>query len=96
MFLFSASRSTTTRTFSGPRIGLGSLSTTGQSCSVSSPPVATEIGKSLDIHRDFTTKITLYHVLILNDLTDAIDIVAIKVIAVHRMWQIHLVQYFSG
>lgn len=58
--------------------------------------IATKVGKTLDIHRDFATPITLDDKFILNDLTDAIDVFAVQVITVHSVRKIHLIENLPG
>jgi hypothetical protein len=62
---------------------------------MSSSSVASEISEPFDIHGYFASPITLYHILVLNDLSDTIDIVAIKVITVHGVGQINFIKNFA-
>lgn len=58
--------------------------------------ITTKVGETLDVHRNLTTAITLDNKFILNDLTDAIDVVTVEVITVHSIRKIHLVENLPG
>jgi len=92
LLLFSAGCCTATWTFSCPGIGFGSLSTARQSSPVPSSPVAAKIRESLYVHRDFSTKITFHNKLFFDNLTDAIDIVGIQIITVHRVGKVNFIK----
>jgi hypothetical protein len=92
LFLFSASCSTAPWTFSGPGIGFRSLTTARQPCPVSSPSVAPKVSKSLYVHRDLSTKVTFDNEFVLDDFADAVNIVGIQIITVHRVGKVNFIK----
>jgi hypothetical protein len=59
-------------------------------------PIATQVSKALDVHRNFTPTVTLNDVLFLNDLAKPVDIITIQIIAVHGIRKIHFVENLPG
>jgi hypothetical protein len=58
--------------------------------------VATKVGKTLDIHGNLATAITLNDVLFLYNLTKSVDVITIQIIAVHGVREIHLIEDLPG
>ena len=59
---------------------------------MTSASITSDIGQSLDIHGDFSSAIAFNNIFILNDFADAINIITIKIITVHCIWQIHFIE----
>ena len=57
-------------------------------------PVTSEVCKSLYVHRDFTTQVTLDDEFFLDYLTDAIHIFCVQIVTVHCMGKINLIENF--
>jgi hypothetical protein len=77
--------SATTGPFTGTGIGLGPLSATWQSHAVTTTTITTEIHETLNVHGNFTSTVTLYHILFFDNFTESVNIVTVKVITVHRV-----------
>lgn len=62
---------------------------------MSSAPVATQVGETLDVHGNFATPVTLNHVITFNNLPDLGDFIRAEIITVHLIGQIGLIKYFT-
>ena len=63
------------RTLSGARVVLRVLSTNRQASPVTDASVAADLGKSLDVHRDLTAKVTFDMIIISDDLSEFPDFI---------------------
>ena len=86
---------TAPRTFPGPGVRLGSLTTARQTCTMPASPIRPEVHEPFDIHGDLATPVTLNDVIIFNDLPDPSDIITVQIIAVHLIRQIDLIKNFA-
>jgi hypothetical protein len=61
-----------------------------------STSIASQIHQPFDVHGDFSPAITFHDIFIFDNLTNSVYIVTIKIIAIHGIRQINLIEDFSG
>ena len=60
-------------TLSGSRVVLRVLAANRKASSVTDASVATDLSETLDVHSDFTAKVTFYHVILSDDFAELLD-----------------------
>ncbi len=63
---------------------------------MTSSTITPQVSQSLDVHGHFSTAITLYNILFLENLTNPVNIVTIQIIAVHGKWKIYFFENLSS
>src|SRR5271157_2592510 len=77
-----------TRTLAGAGVGVGALPTDGQAAAMTIPTIRTDLDEPLDVHRDVFAQIAFDVAALLDDLTDAVDLIFIEV--AHLLGGLHI------
>src|SRR5271157_2819897 len=77
-----------TRTLAGAGVGVGALPADGQAAAMTIPTIRTDLDEPLDVHRDVFAQIAFDVAALLDDLTDAVDLVFIEV--AHLLGGLHI------